>query len=99
MAPVVEFTDLTAPYQEDRRQRRPQAQDKQAISSMHMVSDAVPKASVGETLSKVDFDPASKSSESRFATRIPGTEGEARPRSPTAAGRVRGETQGAPGLS
>ena len=36
--PVVEFTDLTAPYQEDRRRKRSQTQDKQAISSMHMVS-------------------------------------------------------------
>ena len=35
--PVVEFTDLTAPYQEDRRRKRSQARDKQAISSMHMV--------------------------------------------------------------
>ena len=36
----VEFTDLTAPYNEDRRRRRPNAtKDKQSISSMHMVSD------------------------------------------------------------
>ena len=35
--PVVEFTDLTAPYQEDRRRKRTQARDKQEISSMHMV--------------------------------------------------------------
>jgi hypothetical protein len=35
--PVVEFTDLTAPYEEDRRRRKSQVKDKQAISSMHMV--------------------------------------------------------------
>ena len=34
--PVVEFTDLTMP-QDDRRRRRSQLKDKQAISSMHMV--------------------------------------------------------------
>ena len=34
--PVVEFTDLTMP-QDDRRRRRSQVKDKQAISSMHMV--------------------------------------------------------------
>lgn len=38
-SPLVEFTDLTAPYNEDRRRRRPHAtKDKQTISSMHMVS-------------------------------------------------------------
>jgi hypothetical protein len=37
--PLVEFTDLTATYNEDRRRRRPHAtKDKQTISSMHMVS-------------------------------------------------------------
>ena len=35
-APIVEFTDLTMP-QDDRRRRRSQVKDKQAISSMHMV--------------------------------------------------------------
>ena len=34
--PIVEFTDLTLP-QDDRRRRRSQVKDKQAISSMHMV--------------------------------------------------------------
>lgn len=37
--PVVEFTDLTVPYHEDRRRRRSHViRDKQTISTMHMVS-------------------------------------------------------------
>ena len=37
-SPIVEFTDLTAPYQEDRRRRRSHPiKDKQTISTMHMV--------------------------------------------------------------
>ncbi|MCJ1446005.1 MAG: hypothetical protein MMC23_006510 [Stictis urceolatum] len=44
-APVVEFTDLTAPYNEDRRRRRTQTKDKQAISSMHMRRRAQNRAS------------------------------------------------------
>ncbi|MCJ1246179.1 hypothetical protein MMC30_003384 [Trapelia coarctata] len=44
--PLVEFTDLTAPYNEDRRRRRPQAvKDKQTISSMHMRRRAQNRAS------------------------------------------------------
>jgi len=43
--PVVEFTDLTAPYEEDRRRRKSQVKDKQAISSMHMRRRAQNRAS------------------------------------------------------
>ncbi|KAL9116822.1 MAG: hypothetical protein Q9187_006648 [Circinaria calcarea] len=36
-SPVVEFTDLTIPYREDRRRRRSHViRDKQTISTMHM---------------------------------------------------------------
>ncbi|MCJ1320885.1 hypothetical protein MMC15_006226 [Xylographa vitiligo] len=45
-SPLVEFTDLTAPYNEDRRRRRPHAtKDKQTISSMHMRRRAQNRAS------------------------------------------------------
>ncbi|MCJ1476972.1 hypothetical protein MMC13_005642 [Lambiella insularis] len=45
-SPLVEFTDLTAPYNEDRRRRLPHAaKDKQAISSMHMRRRAQNRAS------------------------------------------------------
>ena len=39
-SPIVEFTDLTIPYHEDRRRRRSHViRDKQTLSTMHMVSD------------------------------------------------------------
>ncbi|MCJ1259847.1 hypothetical protein MMC24_007686 [Lignoscripta atroalba] len=45
-SPSVEFTDLTAPYNEDRRRRRSNAiKDKQTISSMHMRRRAQNRAS------------------------------------------------------
>lgn len=45
-SPVIEFTDLTAPYQEDRRRRRSHAiKDKQSISTMHMRRRAQNRAS------------------------------------------------------
>ncbi|MCJ1483309.1 hypothetical protein MMC06_003476 [Schaereria dolodes] len=45
-SPSVEFTDLTAPYHEDRRRRRSNVvRDKQTISSMHMRRRAQNRAS------------------------------------------------------
>lgn len=44
--PTVEFTDLTTPYNEDRRRRRPHTtKDKQSLSSMHMRRRAQNRAS------------------------------------------------------
>ncbi|MCJ1351844.1 MAG: hypothetical protein MMC33_001828 [Icmadophila ericetorum] len=45
-SPLVEFTDLTVPYQDDRRRRRSNVtRDKQTISTMHMRRRAQNRAS------------------------------------------------------
>lgn len=80
--PIVEFTDLTAPYpQEDRRRRRSQIRDKQELSSMHMVCFPIWNIESSRLTLK-----ASPCSEPGLAKSIPRTKGETRPESPSPAG-------------
>ena len=84
--PIVEFTDLTAPYQEDRRRRRSQVRDKQALSSMHMVSLSRRSVELNGGLTIT----ASPSPEQSISESVPRAKGEARSRSSSPAGRARG---------